>query len=80
MKDRIALVRHGLLIRALIASLVLSLGGLAAGCGAKPGTDASSTSQEVPQPAKNLQEHMKKQAAMKKGAMGKGQRPGPAGR
>jgi hypothetical protein len=78
MKDRIALVCHGPLIRVMISSLVLVLGCSAGGCGANPGPDTESP--KMPVGAKSLQEHMKKQAAMKKGAMGQRQPGGPSGR
>jgi hypothetical protein len=78
MKDRIALVRHGRIIRGMISSLVLILGCSAGGCGANPGSDTESS--KMPVGGKNLQEHMKKQAAMKKNAMGKRQPGGPSGK
>jgi hypothetical protein len=75
MKDRIGFRRNLLFKRIAIPSLVLSLGCLAGGCGAKPGTNT--TSSEVPEAVKNLKEVIKKQVAAHKGAMGKGQRPRP---
>jgi hypothetical protein len=78
MKDRSALRGRGLLIRVMICSLALILGCSAGGCGAKPDSDIESA--KMPVGGKNLQEFMKKQAAMKKGAMGKRQPGGPSGR
>jgi hypothetical protein len=78
MKGRFALMRRPQFIRAVVSSLVLSLGCLAGGCGAGSGSGAPSG--EMPVAGKNLQEHMKKRAAMQKGAQGKGQRSGPTGR
>jgi hypothetical protein len=77
MKDCIAIMCHGLFKRIAIPSLVLSLGCLAGGCGAKTGTDTPSS--EVPEAVKNMKDVIKKQVAAQKGAMGKGQRPRSSG-
>jgi hypothetical protein len=78
MKDRIVLIRPHLLIQVIIGSLVLGLGCMAGGCGAKSASDAAPA--KVPDSAKSLQEYMKKQTAMKKHAPGKPQPGGPSRR
>ena len=73
MKDFTVFGRRSVYKRIVLPSLVIALGCLAGGCGAKPGPDAPSS--EVPQAVKNMKEVIKKQVAVQKGAMGKGQRP-----
>ena len=78
MNGRMALMRHSRLIRMGVYLLLMSLGCLSIGCGGTPGSDAKSSSKELPPSAKGLQEHMKKRATQI-GGVGK-QPGGPGGR
>jgi len=82
MKDRFSLTRHGLPVRVMISSLVLSLGCLAGGCGGEstPTPGAVTAPTELSERQKELQANLKKQAAQKIGSKVKEQQPGPSGK
>jgi hypothetical protein len=72
MKDRVVLVRPGALTRVMLCSPLLLLGCAVGGCDTRP----ESAPSDVPVGIKNMQENMKNQMKIQKGAKGQLKRGG----
>jgi hypothetical protein len=79
MSNRISLIPR--LSSGLIAvSVALCLGCSIGGCGGDSGTKVDTAPQPVPEGIKGMQENLKQQAALQKGAGAKQKRPAPSGK
>jgi hypothetical protein len=78
MTNRISLLLHHSFRRVIIFSAAVALGCPVVGCG---GGDSGTKTETPPPPGvKSMQDFVKQQAGMQKGAAGKQQRPAPPGK